>query len=314
MPIFKSIKPGKSITKIINYVSKEAIKNNDDEYCAGINVDKNYKLALEQMQLTKELWNKTDGRKYQHYVLSFGPEDKISAEDALKYAKGHAEKCFGGYETFLAVHQESQGKKLHVHYVVNSVSFVNGKKIQTSKRDYEKFKDFNDQIAKKYGLNIINRSAEAVKKRGRPQFYSKNEYQQYQRDVKNNISLKCALAIKRTLDQKPKSFEEFQKILILNGWKAKLRGKTLTFVDIKTGRKIRANTLAKKINTDELKTETILKAVNYKITKEQVHAAAAIVTNKKRSSYRVNHLYFDDSEKLVHAGIKVKISELDYER
>lgn len=77
---------------------------------------------------------------------------------------------------------------------------------------------------------------------------------------------------------------------------------------------MRANTLAKKINTDELKTENILKAVNYKITKEQVPASAAIVTNKKKSSYRVNRFYFDDREKITHAGIKVKISELDYER
>ena len=132
--------------------------------------------------------------------------------------------------------------------------------------------------------------------------------------MKNNISLKCALAIKRTLDQKPKSFEEFQQILLLNGWKAKLRGKTLTFVDVKTGRKIRANTLAKKINTEELKTENILKAVNYKITKEQVPAAAAIVPNKKRNLYRVNRYRSDDSRTVGSAGIRVKLSELDYER
>lgn len=313
MPIFKSIKPGKSIAKIIKYVSKEAIKNNDDEYCAGINVDKNYKLALEQMQLTKELWNKQDGRQYQHYVLSFGPDDKISAEGVLAYAKEHAEKCFAGYEVFLAVHQESQGKKLHAHYVVNSVSFKDGKKIQTSKKDYERFKDFNDHIAERYGLNVIDRSAEAVRKRGRPQIYSKNEYQQYQRDTKNNNSLKCALAIKRTLDQKPKSFEEFQKILMVNGWMAKIRGKTLTFTDIVTGRKIRANTLAKKINTDELKSENILKSVNSKIEKEQT-LVTAMTAGKTKNSLKLPAYSLENHKEITLSGIKIKLDDLDYER
>lgn len=311
MPIFKSIKPGKSISKIIDYVSKEARKNNSDDLCCGINIDKNHQLAKQQMNLTKELWNKKSGRQYQHYVLSFAPNDKISPKDALDYAKKHAEKCFGDFEVFLAVHQESEGKKLHVHYVVNSVSFKNGKKIQTSKNDYERFKQLNDQLAKEYGLNVIDRSKEAVKNRGRPQFYSKKEYQQFKNNIQNSIYVKCALVIKKALDKKPDSFSEFQKIIELYGWQAKLRGSTLTFVDLKTGRKIRANTLAKKLNTMELRLDNILQKCNCKMLSNVTDSSIKI---KEVTGKLLSKAVYRDERLNKKAGIRIKLRDLEYER
>ena len=159
MPIFKSIKPGTSLKNIINYVSKEFKQTQDTDTIKGVNVADNPNIATLQMLNTKNSFGKEEGRQYQHYILSFSTEEKISVKEAIDYAEKHAKECFGDrHEVFLAAHQNSEGSKLHVHYIVNSVSFIDGLKIQTSRDDYEKFKDLNDEIAKEHGFKIIDRS------------------------------------------------------------------------------------------------------------------------------------------------------------
>jgi hypothetical protein len=185
MPIFKAVdRPGKSIKTVINYASKDAKNEKDDTLFFGVNCADNPVIAAYQMQKTKELYNKMDGRQYKHYVLSFAAGE-ISKNVAKTYAKELAEKCFGDrFEVACGIHINSTGGKIHAHFVVNSVSFVDGKKLHFSKTDLENFKNFNDKIAKKYGLNIIDRSREAVKARGRPQMYSQAEYRQFTHKTK----------------------------------------------------------------------------------------------------------------------------------
>ena len=49
------------------------------------------------------------------------------------------------------------------------------------------------------------------------------------------------------------------------GWEVHLRGKNIVFKNVITQQRIRANTLAKKINNNKLSTAQILKAVMNKI-------------------------------------------------
>ena len=194
MPIFKSIKPGASLKNIIKYVSKEFDKTKDVDTIKGLNVADNPDIAKAQMLYTKKEFGKETGRQYQHYVLSFSNEEKLKPKEAIVYAEKHAKECFGDrFQVFLAVHQNGNGGKLHVHYIVNSVSCMDGKKIQTSKEDYDYFKNINDEIAKEYGFKVIDRSYEAVRARGRPQFYGQREYQSFIRN-KNNLLLLIFLA------------------------------------------------------------------------------------------------------------------------
>lgn len=180
MPIFKAIdRPGKSVKTVIDYTAKDSKKEKDDTLFCGINCADNPVIAAYQMQQTKAYYNKMNGRQYKHYVLSFA-DNEINVNNAKSYAKELAEKCFGDkFEVAVGIHINSAGAKIHAHIVVNSVSFVNGKKLHLSKQDLENFKNYNDQIAKKYGLKVIDRSKDAVKARGRPQMYSQREYQQF---------------------------------------------------------------------------------------------------------------------------------------
>ena len=254
MPIFKVIdRPGKNIKTVINYAAKDAKNEKDDTLFFGVNCADNPAIAAFQMQKTKELYGKTDGRQYKHYVLSFA-EGEISKENAKIYANELATKCYGDrFEVAIGIHINSAGSKIHAHYIVNSVSFVDGKKLHYSKRDLESFKMQNDKIAEKYGLKIIDRSRDAVKARGRPQMYSQREYQQFKHKTKESWLAQCAAAIHQTLKSKPKNFADFAAQLQTKGWRAQVRGKNITFINIADkNKKIRANTLAKKLNNNSL--------------------------------------------------------------
>ena len=143
MPIFKAIdRPGQNVKTVINYAAKDAKKEKDDTLFFGINCADNPDIATYQMQKTKELYGKTDGRQYKHYVLSFA-DGEITKDNAKLYAKELAEKCFGDrYEVAVGIHVNSAGRKMHAHFIVNSVSFCDGKKLHFSKKDLENFKDY----------------------------------------------------------------------------------------------------------------------------------------------------------------------------
>lgn len=264
MPIFKAIdRPGKSVKNVINYAAKDSKKEKDESLFYGVNCADNPVIAAYQMQKTKELYGKTDGRQYKHYVLSFAPGE-ISVQKAKTYANELADKCFGErYEVAVGVHINSKGGKIHAHFVVNSVSFLDGKKLHFSKSDLENFKKINDNIAKKYNLKIIDRSHDAVKARGRPQMYSQAEFQQFRNKTKESWIAQCAVAVHKTLQKKPKDFADFKAQMQAKGWRAQVRGKNITFVAVDDkNKKVRANTLAKKINNDSLSAANIMRSCN----------------------------------------------------
>lgn len=299
MPIFKAIdRPGKSVKTVIDYTAKDSKKEKDDTLFFGVNCADNPVIAAYQMQQTKAYYNKMNGRQYKHYVLSFA-DNEINVNNAKSYAKELAEKCFGDkFEVAVGIHINSAGAKIHAHIVVNSVSFVNGKKLHLSKQDLENFKNYNDQIAKKYGLNIIDRSREAVKARGRPQMYSQAEYRQFNAKTKDSWIAQCAVAVHQTIKNKPKDFADFAQQMKVKGWHAHVRGKNITFVNIDDkNKKIRANTLARKLNNDSLMTANIMRTCNAenwrdfaKMPKQKMQTKPQKITTKTNAATKLKNI------------------------
>lgn len=318
MPIFKAVDhPGKSIKTVINYAAKDSKKEKDDTLFFGINCADNPAIATYQMAKTKELYNKTDGRQYKHYVLSFA-EGEISKDSAKTYAKELAEKCFGDrYEVAVGIHINSKGGKIHAHFIVNSVSFVNGKKLHFAKQDLEKFKNINDSIAKKYGIKIIDRSHDAVKARGRPQMYSQAEYKQFNAKTKDSWIAQCAVAVHQTIKNKPKNFADFAEQMQAKGWSAQVRGKNITFVNVNDkNKKVRANTLARKINNDSLTSAYIMRACNVdnwrdyvKKSKLKVQNTERKITAKTNSTATLKNLA-RRSNNTIKGGMRVRLRDI----
>lgn len=103
---------------------------------SGVNCDGEN--AFAEFLATKKSYKKTDGMNFYQYVQSFSPEENITPQKAYEVALEFAEKAWAGYEVLVATHCDAQ--HIHSHFVINSVSFENGKnsvRIQTHSNHYE---------------------------------------------------------------------------------------------------------------------------------------------------------------------------------
>ena len=111
--------------------------------------------AFEQMEETKNIFHKTGKRQGYDVIISFSPEKKVTADQAM-YVLEHFEKDVLGddYEAVYAVHTDRE--HMHGHLIWNSVSMTTGKKYNSPKNNW---KNHLQPITNKYcdelGLSIM---------------------------------------------------------------------------------------------------------------------------------------------------------------
>ena len=159
-----------AITKILNIKESEGrnpashLKNaleyiqnpNKTEECVlvgGINCLPD--TAFEQMEETKNIFHKTGKRQGYHVIISFSPEEKVTAEQAMYVLEHFAKDVLGDdYEAVYAVHTDRE--HMHGHLIWNSVSMTTGKKYNSPK---DNWKNHLQPITNKYcdelGLSIM---------------------------------------------------------------------------------------------------------------------------------------------------------------
>ena len=268
----------RNLKSAIRYADKDRCAEDDYSLCRGINCSDFADYALVDMLNVKHIYNKEGGRQCKHYVLSFAP-DEITKDNAIEYSEKLAKQCFGDrFQAFVGLHTRSDSGVLHAHIIVNSVSHIDGYKLRLHKQDLERFKDINDGLAREYGLQVIDRSPDAVAKRGLPQLYSMESYQLHKKAFFNtenkNISYvgNCYSCVLNCIKSKPKSFDEFTSYMGDCGWRVKLRGKNITFTSATNSKhRIRANRMAKTFNDDLVSSAGILFCCNDIRWKDLIH-------------------------------------------
>ena len=111
--------------------------------------------AFEQMEETKNIFHKTGKRQGYHVIISFSPEEKVTAEQAMYVLEHFAKDVLGNdYEAVYAVHTDRE--HMHGHLIWNSVSMTTGKKYNSPK---DNWKNHLQPITNKYcdelGLSIM---------------------------------------------------------------------------------------------------------------------------------------------------------------
>ena len=111
--------------------------------------------AFEQMEETKNIFHKTGKRQEYHVIISFSPEEKVTAEQAMYVLEHFAKDVLSDdYEAVYAVHTDRE--HMHGHLIWNSVSMTTGKKYNSPKSNW---KNHLQPITNKYcdelGLSIM---------------------------------------------------------------------------------------------------------------------------------------------------------------
>lgn len=161
----------KNVSNTLNYVAnKEKTECDDDElakaltylnhdtsteekcFVTGINC--NPPTALKEMIATKNRYSKSDGIQAFHAVQSFMPGE-VTPSQAHQIGVELAKRLWGNrFEVVVATHLDKQ--HLHSHFVINSVSFADGKRYYDNKESYRKFRKQSDILCEEHGLNVVN--------------------------------------------------------------------------------------------------------------------------------------------------------------
>lgn len=218
---------------VIKYVLKT--EKTEEKLIYGQNLEP--ERAYQMMMETKDLFNKRKGMDYFHFVLSYPPNEKITPEQALEQAKELLErtKKFRGYETLVAVHRDK--KHIHVHFIVNSVNFVDGRKFHLSRKELEALKQLQNQINIEKGFSAAPGKYEDMNGEERTETVSnnKNTYQLLKRaesgEVKSYVQT-CAISV-LTQAARASSKEEFIQLMDQDGFETIWddKKKHITFID-----------------------------------------------------------------------------------
>ncbi len=178
MATTKIWKVQKRLDHVINYATnEEKTKNNYSKYrmdefdsirqvmTYATNPDKTEKLffttginceiedAVKQMQFVKIFYRKENGILAFHAYQSFN-EGEVTPEIAHEIGVRLAEEMWGDrFQVVVSTHLNT--KHLHNHFVINSVSFKDGKKYYSNLENTALLRKTSDEICEEYGLSIL---------------------------------------------------------------------------------------------------------------------------------------------------------------
>lgn len=166
-------KEAQGLSDVIEYAvqqkktGKIAVDDEDvpvmQRFVSGVNCSPT--TARDEMIAVKKRFGKEEGTVAYHGYQSFAPGEatpEMAHEIGLKLAKAlWGEK----YQVLVATHLD-KAHHLHNHFVVNTVSFLDGIKYHRTEKDYFDMQRESDRLCREYGLSVIENP-----KRGKSKHY-----------------------------------------------------------------------------------------------------------------------------------------------
>ncbi len=138
------------LRQVLEYAKADA-KTERQLYVSGINCDP--LTAYEQMQRTKRQFQKTEGIVAFHGYQAFAPGE-ATPEIAHAIGVKLAQELWGErFEVVVSTHLDKE--HLHNHFVLNSVSFMDGKRYYDNKATYALLRRTSDRLCREYALSVI---------------------------------------------------------------------------------------------------------------------------------------------------------------
>lgn len=223
---------------VMNYALQD-YKTEKQVYVSGIHCRP--QTARREMLLVKKQFQKEGGIVAFHGYQSFAPGEvtpQLAHEIGVKLAK----KLWGDrFQVLVATHLDKA--HLHNHFVLNSVSFVDGKRYNDCNDTYLHMRRTSDELCKEYSLSVIlnpqrgkRRSYDAwqAKRSGKPTWHSI-----LREDI--DTAVRCSI-----------TFTQFVKHMQSRGYEIARRGQTLRLRPQGKDRFVRFATLGEQYSEDAI--------------------------------------------------------------
>lgn len=197
-----------AIQGVVEYATDD-MKTEARSYVTCLNCISEETAAQEFME-TKKLWGKEDGRLCFHGYQSF-KEDEVDAETAHRIGVELAEKLWGDrFQVLIATHCNTG--HYHNHFILNSVSFLDGRHFDNRPEDYRAMRDMSDELCRKYRISVIENPSGHGRNYGE-QIAEKEGKSTYRSMIREDIDRAIASSITR---------KEFFEFLRGEGYELKL--------------------------------------------------------------------------------------------
>ena len=152
--ISPAIKSDAHLSKAVDYItSPQKTKHISYSLC----VSSSPANIAKEFELTRIAYNKNDKILAHHLVQSFSQDDNITPELAHKIGQDFIDKCLSKYQVVCATHID--GKCIHNHFIINSVSPFDGKKFEGNKKTIRLMRRVSDELCYKNNLSVIELSS-----------------------------------------------------------------------------------------------------------------------------------------------------------
>lgn len=148
-----SLEDIQSLKNVLAY-AKDEEKTEQEFYVSGINC--NSVKACEQFVDVKTQYGKADGIQAYHGYMSFKDTDNVTPELAHQIGMEFARRVWGDrFQIVVTTHLNT--KCLHCHFVINSVSFADGKMMHGKEKAWFYFRHIADEVCREYNLSVIEK-------------------------------------------------------------------------------------------------------------------------------------------------------------
>ncbi len=236
----------KALHDIMDYASDD-YKTERSLYVSGVNTTPD--TAKQKMHQTKIRYGKTDGIVAFHAIQSFKPGE-TTPDRAHEIGRKLAIEMWGDrFEVVIATHLNKE--HLHNHFVINSVSFVDGKKYYDNTANYNLMKKISDRLCEEYNLSVI-RNPKSKGKHYAEWLAEKNGYPTIRGQIKDELD---------GIIQGSYTFQSFWAELKRRGYEIKDTGKYIALKPTFSEKYIRLKSLGENYSPEAIK-ERIIKARN----------------------------------------------------
>lgn len=150
-----------AIDGVVVYAADD-LKTERRAYVTGLNCTEDR--ASADFIHTKDYWDKGGDRVCYHGYQSFRTGE-VNAETAHAIGVELAKRLWGErFEVVVATHCNTDN--YHNHFVINSVSFRDGKHFYNSHEDYRRMREESDRLCREYGLSVIEQPKQGGKNYG----------------------------------------------------------------------------------------------------------------------------------------------------
>jgi hypothetical protein len=220
-----------------------------DEEITSQSVYQNYARVREQ-------YKKSGGRMCTHGTISFAPGE-VTAEQATEFASDFIERIYPNHQVLIATHVDT-GDRIHFHFVVNGVSYLDGSMLHTSKRDLQQAKQICNEMCRQRGLSVAQKGRHADGssfEKGDITTWNKNKWHQMAGGSQESYLVELALAV-QDCEAAAGNKEEFCEMMAQEyGWTVIWKDSKKNIVFTQKDKRVRDGNLSKTFNLNISKEE-----------------------------------------------------------